>query len=715
MKTRTQMVFCVALLLSASVGIAAPLGTAFTYQGKLSRGSTAATGYFDFSFALFDSASGGAQHGSSIELSAVPVASGSFTATLDFGNAFDGNACWLMISVKTNAAANYTVLNPRQAIAPAPYALYALTPAGPQGPKGDTGATGPMGPQGAKGDVGLTGPTGPQGLKGDTGATGAIGLTGPQGAKGDTGATGATGAQGPKGDVGLTGPTGPQGPKGDTGAVGPTGPQGLKGDTGATGATGPQGPKGDVGPAGPTGPQGLKGDTGTTGAIGPMGPQGLKGDTGATGATGPQGPQGPQGTPGSADAWSLTGTAGTTAGVNFIGTTDNKPLELRANNSPALTLKPSQWGASISGGGGANASGATAVALGYSTTASGSAAVALGDRTTASGWESTALGEVTTASGDYSMAMGNYTKATNSCSTAMGTNTLAGGVGSTAMGRNTKALASSAVAMGLWSTASGANSLAGGYSSTAAGSSSVALGYYAYADHGYSFVWNDGSSGVSGDIHTTAQNQFIIGASGGVGIGAAPGDALLDIQGNVRLNKNDIYFREGTDRNHGLGWYGAGRLFGTVSPDGPVIYGWSGGGLGSTSGGSQLSLQWFSTGNVSVRGTLSQGSDRNIKTDFMPVSNRDVLERVCALPVQTWRYKSEPEGVRHLGPISQDFYGSFGLGEDDRHITTVDESGVALAAIQGLNEVLKEKDSRIGALELEIADLKTLVTKLLAK
>jgi len=411
--------------------------------------------------------------------------------------------------------------------------------------------------------------------------------------------------------------------------------------------------------------------------------------------------------------WKVDGNSGTTPGVNFLGTTDNQPLELRANNATALKLTPSQWGASVSaGGGGATASGVTAISMGYATTASGAASVALGDRTTASGWESVALGELTTASGDYATAMGYYTKATNVCSTAIGSNTVAGGFGSTAMGRSTKALGSSSVAMGLWSTASGANSLAAGYSCTAAGSSSVALGYYAYADHGYSFVWNDGSSGVSGDIHTTGENQFVIGASGGVGIGAAPGDAMLDIQGNVRVNKHDLYFREGTDRSHGLGWYGAGKLFGTTSPDGPVLYGYSGGGLGSISGGSQLSLQWFANGNVTVRGTLSQGSDRNIKTNFSPANPAAVLEKVVALPVQTWRYKTEADGTRHLGPVSQDFYASFGLGDDDRHITTVDESGVALAAIQGLNQKLEEQRGELEQKETEIAELKTRLERL---
>jgi hypothetical protein len=91
------------------------------------------------------------------------------------------------------------------------------------------------------------------------------------------------------------------------------------------------------------------------------------------------------------------------------------------------------------------------------------------------------------------------------------------------------------------------------------------------------------------------------------------------------------------------------------------------------------------------------------------------LDKVCTLSLQSWRYKTEPDGIRHLGPVSQDFYGAFGLGEDDRHITTVDEGGVALAAIQGLNELMQTKDQQIGALEKEVAELKAQVTRLLAK
>jgi len=78
-------------------------------------------------------------------------------------------------------------------------------------------------------------------------------------------------------------------------------------------------------------------------------------------------------------------------------------------------------------------------------------------------------------------------------------------------------------------------------------------------------------------------------------------------------------------------------------------------------------------------------SDRNLKEDFATVDTQAVLAQVATLPVTTWRYKAQPD-QKHLGPVAQDFHEAFGLGQDDTSISTVDEAGVALAAIQGLNQ-----------------------------
>jgi hypothetical protein len=98
-------------------------------------------------------------------------------------------------------------------------------------------------------------------------------------------------------------------------------------------------------------------------------------------------------------------------------------------------------------------------------------------------------------------------------------------------------------------------------------------------------------------------------------------------------------------------------------------------------------------------------SDVNAKTDTAPVDGIDVLDRLAALPVQTWSYKAEDGSVRHMGPMAQDFHAAFRLGASDREINTVDATGVALAAIQGLYQRLREKDARIDALEARLAAL----------
>ena len=128
------------------------------------------------------------------------------------------------------------------------------------------------------------------------------------------------------------------------------------------------------------------------------------------------------------------------------------------------------------------------------------------------------------------------------------------------------------------------------------------------------------------------------------------------------------------------------------------------------------------SGNILASGTVTGSSDRNVKRDFSAVDSRAVLAKVLALPITTWSYQSDA-GVRHLGPMAQDFSAAFALGLDDKHISMVDADGVALAAIQGLNQKLEAelkeqrnaallKDERITALERELSEIKRLIEKL---
>lgn len=111
---------------------------------------------------------------------------------------------------------------------------------------------------------------------------------------------------------------------------------------------------------------------------------------------------------------------------------------------------------------------------------------------------------------------------------------------------------------------------------------------------------------------------------------------------------------------------------------------------------------------LSSGGTWTNGSSRQFKRAFQSVNTAAILQKVIALPISTWEYKESTEG-RHLGPMAEDFAATFELGKDERRIATVDESGVALAAIQGLNEKLERENTAlrvaISALERRLAKL----------
>lgn len=111
---------------------------------------------------------------------------------------------------------------------------------------------------------------------------------------------------------------------------------------------------------------------------------------------------------------------------------------------------------------------------------------------------------------------------------------------------------------------------------------------------------------------------------------------------------------------------------------------------------------------LTVRGTLASASDRNLKENFQPVNPQEVLSKVSAMPLTRWNYKQDT-AASHIGPMAQDFYAAFNVGPDDKHITTVDESGVALAAIQGLNQKLEATRAENAALKQELAEIKNLL------
>jgi trimeric autotransporter adhesin len=128
-----------------------------------------------------------------------------------------------------------------------------------------------------------------------------------------------------------------------------------------------------------------------------------------------------------------------------------------------------------------------------------------------------------------------------------------------------------------------------------------------------------------------------------------------------------------------------------------------------TSTGVQLSSGGNSWGSI---------SDRNAKANFSVVDNRWLLDQLAAMPIQTWNLKSQAAGMRHIGPVAQDFNGLlsplFGTVEDPLRINNMDAVGVSLAAIQGLYQELKDRDAKIAMLESRLTELEQVLKQLAA-
>ena len=190
----------------------------------------------------------------------------------------------------------------------------------------------------------------------------------------------------------------------------------------------------------------------------------------------------------------------------------------------------------------------------------------------------------------------------------------------------------------------------GGQNNTAQGDFSFAAGYRAQANHLGAFVWSDPRSAT--DFSSQHNYQFRARAYGG------------------------FRFEDGENL-----WVEMAYL-----PTSPI----------STSTGAYL------TGG----GAWTDSSDRNLKENFEPVDSQDVLDRLAELPISTWNYKTGDPDARHMGPVAQDFYAVFSLGEDDRHIAALDTGGIALAAIQGLHTKNQALEAEVSALKTENATLK---------
>jgi trimeric autotransporter adhesin len=427
--------------------------------------------------------------------------------------------------------------------------------------------------------------------------------------------------------------------------------------------------------------------------------------------------------------WSTDGNTGTNASTDFIGTTDNEAFVVRTQNVRSLRIEPNTdtfanpITANIIAGSSANN-----VSLGVRGATISGGGVPSGD--TDPVFDDEAPNRVTDS---YGVVGGGYAnRAGNAAGTASdepfatvggGKQNIASGTGTTVSGGfdNRAAGVSTSVGGGAGNRADGIGSTVGGgrdnFASGIVDTIGGGQGNVASAVFGGSTViggFNNTASGpnssVSGGNENCAggTNSWAGGEGAKVRPGTDSGEAGTGCF-NVPLS-GDGNGHEGT-----FAWAdSSGGNFVSTGPNRFLVRATNGVYFGNEDTPTISIGRYLDTstgGYLSSGGTWTNASSRLLKHAFQSVDTRAVLGKVIALPITTWQYRSSEEGM-HLGPVAEDFQSAFGLG-DGESIATVDADGVALAAIQGLNQKLEAQNAELqaqhDALQKEFTALRALV------
>lgn len=678
--------------------------TAFTYQGRLNTDTGSANGLYDFTFSIYDQPTGTGLFAIQTNL-ATQVSNGLFTVTIDFGPVvteaiFSGPARWLEIAARTNGAAAYATLSPRQPFTAAPYAITAANLAG--------GAligtfTNP---------VTFNNPA--SSFSGNGGGLTNVNAT----MLGGFGYCALPCYWNLGGNAGTT-------PASDF--LGTTDNQPLNFMVNNTTAL-------QLVP-GASLPNVVGGRAAFRPSVLAPGVSGVV----IAGGNAPSGAFRGFGAGDYMAAFDDDGTIGGGFG-NKVGTDNGDTTDAAfATVGGGIFNYAGNFAATVGGGSANTATGmVSVVAGGNGNTASGDYGSIGGGTNNAANAYGSVIG-----GGDNNQATGPYAAVSGGgFNQASGRAAFIGGGG----GRDVSGSGPYGnIATGDWSVVGGGwFDLASGYSSTVGGGAinratnsyatvpggalnvaggiySFAAGQQANAIHQGSFVWADSQNAA---FASTANDQFNVRAQGGAVF--VTGTAGMTVNGLAVATSGANTFTGSQTFNGALNINSSGGFdqssVGTFSIDSAGL---AGGrfrvqvngnvGIGTNNPGAKFvvvpstvappafcdGLTWFS------------GSDRNAKEAFVTIEPRAVLEKVASLPITEWRYKEQP-GIEHLGPMAQDFHKAFGLnGADDKHISTVDEGGVALAAIQGLNQkleqTLREKEAHISELERRLVTLEKLV------
>lgn len=374
-------------------------------------------------------------------------------------------------------------------------------------------------------------------------------------------------------------------------------------------------------------------------------------------------------------SWLLSGNSGINSSSQFLGTTDATDLVLRTNNverarftstgrigigtvNPLADLHLESSNGFIAAGTFGN--GATLPISGAGTRMMWfpSKAAFRAGTVSASEWDISNIGNNSFAGGFNNIAKGDNSFASGQQNQALGTNSAAIGWGNIASGFNSFAVGSGGQASGPYAIALGRGPIANdsmsiciGYHCNSTGIASLAFGYQTTAsgDYSLSMGYNSSTGGKRGSF------VFADASSAAVTTNTADNQFMVRASGGYMLYSNTALTS----------------------------------GVSLAAGG----------------GSWSTLSDRQMKNNIRKVNSDHILEGLKALPVYTWSYKTQDSSIIHMGPMAQDFYAAFKMGESDSTISLVDADGVNFAAIKALEvktAELKLKEKEIDDLERRI-------------
>jgi hypothetical protein len=286
--------------------------------------------------------------------------------------------------------------------------------------------------------------------------------------------------------------------------------------------------------------------------------------------------------------------------------------------------------------------------MGYQAQNLGTNSVTIGSNAYTFGVNNITMGQLSRTQADDAVVMGQYATTSDDSSVVIGDSAVCDAAMGVMIGAKTQIGGDYSTVVGPYAASSGFGSVALGYNSAVLADTGITIGYNAF-----NLFAEDGIA-IGDNAQVYGNNSLALGAQA------------------VANNTNSYVFGNGAVVAYGFG----------MEAD-------------QTSSTMQVLTPTGAIATMDRNGTWSTTSDVNRKENFESIDLDSILTKISAMPITQWNYKGDPAGVRHIGPMAQDFYKTFHVGANDKTISTVDPAGITLAGVQGLYKKLLEDEQKI--------------------